>query len=1455
MRSFYKAILLLGLALFLLPGTSKATHVMGSDITWDNIGKDSFEVTLTVYRDCTGINLARPNLNIGCDSGGSVSNITQTSTSYNNGKDITPICDQSNSECGGSGFGYGIEEHKVTYIVDLSNSSCCKVNFNYSECCRSNSITTGLDGDQYYAESWFNRCKAPQNSSPDFSEKPTGILCVNRQQVYTQGAVDSDTDSTGQLLDSLSYQFARPLGTGPNDPLNYNNPYSYDKPLQFRGFPNANFPSPLGFRLNNETGDLSFTPTQVQTSVFSIQVNEYRNVNGKRQKISEVRRDVQFFVKNCPANSTPSITGMDCPKNVRIKSVCEGDLISTGFCTSDPDTTSTPEDSTEISFNPGNLPSAASFQRKNPGKKVQFEDGTFKWTPTEGDASPIPYRFSVTAKDDNCPVAGKATRTFQIKVNPSPKVEITATNKGCGTYQFTTRTTNRAAVVNYQWRGSNSDLSGSGATLTHTFEEPGKYPYRLKVTSAKGCSRVFRDTVELDPFLRVDIGSDTTICSGESLQLGGIPRDTAGKVSYTWHDSVTGKRNRTFSNLTSDTTLSLTIKDTVCDYTDVVEVDVRDKPEVDLGVDPRICADDTATISPGLLEKLDSTATAPYAYVDGGQQAAGYKWFQGSTSTPAFSKADTVKLSQQGTYFLQVTDTFSCAGTDSLDLKTNPELKPEAFPPRICREDTSTLKAQKTGGSAVSYTWINLKTRDSLTGRQVDVSPDSNTRYALVIEETTKGVFCRDSATTTVEVEALPEVRVNAQQNICANEDPINLNDSLDPNQSVFSGVWKSGDLPAGAITNGAVDPQQIGTGQYTVRFEWTEPRGTGSPRCTNVDSAELNVRPTPTVDAGTDTIICTHEDPLQLEGSPASPAGDWSGDGVSNAEDQQSLSYDPASSQVPTGVNTLAYTYTEPNYGCTTTDEVQVTVQQSPTPDYADKELCIDQNTLNLKKIANKGTWSGSNVDNNGIFNTPDQPGSYEGRYEVSTNTYRTCEVEDVIDITVKDTPAVQAATASGEQAFCESRTSVQLQGSPASGGTGQWESVDGEALIEGSSIFNPSGSNEGENRVAYVYEANSTGCSNSDTMTLEVDPQPEVSVLETDTSKCRGASYRLTASYDNTSRIPIWQSTGRAELAGFDDISSEDKVVSTNYAPSDKEEDEERFTAKVRAVNNGACPKAVDSVTVNIKPVPRPDFSTDNQGCPPFDVAYNNKTTISEGGRISGYEWKLGNGQRTEAETPQTTYQSPGQYTVSLRAFSAQGCEATMTKEDFIRVSKKPEIDFAADPVLTTINASKVDFENLSSGDNKPLTYQWRLGRQERTGAITTSAEAPDYRYNDTGNYTIRLAVTNSKGCTDSLVREDYVRIKPTVINYAPSAFSPNDDGTNDVYRVEARYFTDFSIQIFNRWGEQVYSADDYETHGWDGTYEGEKAPGGVYTYVVKATGMDGEDYTFSGTITLIR
>lgn len=1420
---------------------------MGSDITWENVGKDSFEVTLTVYRDCTGIDLSKPSLSVSCDSGGSISTSpTEVSNSYVDGKDITPICDNSNSECGSGGFGYGIEKFQVKYTVDLSNTNCCKVRFHYSECCRSNSITTGLSGDQYYAESWFNRCKAPQNSSPDFSQTPTDILCKGRKQVYTQGAVDTDTDSTGKLLDSLSYSFASPLG-GPSNPLNYNNPYSKDIPLDYKGTkPSLPFvPRGYGFHLDNKTGDLRFTPTKVQTSVMSIKVTEWREINGNMVKIGETRRDVQFFVKNCPQNASPTITGMDCPQNNSIKTVCEGDLVKTSFCTSDPDQ----KDSVDITFSPGNLPGSPSFVVTNP--KAQYQNGELTWTPGDGDASPIPYRFSVTAKDDHCPVAGRQTRTFQIEVNPTPKAEITVKNKGCGTYQFSARPL-EGAGIKYLWVSSSSKLKSRRQTFNHTFEEPGEYPFKLDVTAQK-CTRTYQDTVNVPPFLRVDLGNDTTICKGEGVTLGGMPKDTNGRVTYTWYDSVKGKRTRTFKNLTRDTTISVTIQDTVCSFTDRVKIDVRDNPNLDLGSDPRICADDTAVVAPQLVTSPDSTSNPPWIYLDGGQQKANYKWHRRTLSSPAFSKNDTVELTDSGRYILEASDTFNCASNDTLNLSTNPELKPQPFPPKICTDDTSLLRANNTGGPNVKYTWTNLETQKTYNSQNIQVSPDSTTQYALVVEETTKGVFCKDSATTTVEVEQLPEVEIDPMANICSNQGRLNLSDTLDPNRS-FGGQWVSNDLPAASLgSNGSFNTKNVQQGQYSVRFKWKEPRGTPDPRCGNVDTAELMIRPAPNVSIGTDTILCTHNEALTLNGTPAAPPGDWSGDGVSNANEQSSLTYDPGSSQVPTGVNSIVYTYTEPVYQCTTPDTIQVTVQQSPTPDFKDQEICINNKTLPLTNIASKGTWLGDEVSN-GNFNTPDAPGDYKARYKVSTRTFRKCTVEDTINVKVKDTVEVKAATASGKTAFCETRTDVPLEGTPT-GAAGQWVDINNTAQIDNGNIFNPEASVEGKNKLAYKYKDPNTGCVNKDTITLSVDPKPKVSILKTDTSKCKGSRYKVVAKYDNTSRIPIWQALGRSDLAGFSNITSDDKTVSAFYTPNDKQEKAEEFVVTAEAQNDGACPNRFDSVSINIKPVPQPDFRSDNQGCPPFKVEFDNKTTISEGGQIASYQWQLGNGTQTNTKNPETVYQKPGNYNVSLKVTSEKNCQATISKENFIQVAEKPKVDFTADPILTTINAPEITFNNLTQSDNKPVRYQWSFGENDRGKANISTLENPSHTYADTGAFTVQLTAKNDVGCADTLTRENYVRVRPTVINYAPSAFSPNGDGTNDTYRVEARYFTSFNIQIFNRWGEKVYQSDNYEKHGWDGSYEGQKAPSGVYTYVVQATGMDGEDYTFSGTITLIR
>lgn len=69
-----------------------------------------------------------------------------------------------------------------------------------------------------------------------------------------------------------------------------------------------------------------------------------------------------------------------------------------------------------------------------------------------------------------------------------------------------------------------------------------------------------------------------------------------------------------------------------------------------------------------------------------------------------------------------------------------------------------------------------------------------------------------------------------------------------------------------------------------------------------------------------------------------------------------------------------------------------------------------------------------------------------------------------------------------------------------------------------------------------------------------------------------------------------------------------------------------------------------------------------------------------------------------------------------------------------------------------------------------------------------------------------------------------------------YIPSAFTPNQDGVNDVFRVFGDA-SSYQIKIFNRWGELVYTSNDIR-QGWDGRYRGKLASADVYTYLINYT-----------------
>lgn len=87
-----------------------------------------------------------------------------------------------------------------------------------------------------------------------------------------------------------------------------------------------------------------------------------------------------------------------------------------------------------------------------------------------------------------------------------------------------------------------------------------------------------------------------------------------------------------------------------------------------------------------------------------------------------------------------------------------------------------------------------------------------------------------------------------------------------------------------------------------------------------------------------------------------------------------------------------------------------------------------------------------------------------------------------------------------------------------------------------------------------------------------------------------------------------------------------------------------------------------------------------------------------------------------------------------------------------------------------------------------------------------------------------------------------------------YAPNAFTPNGDGTNDVFEVHGTAISSIKLMIYNQWGTQVFMSTDVRL-GWDGTYKGTNAMAGVYTYALDATMQDGKRVTKTGTFTLVR
>ncbi|MEN9950213.1 MAG: hypothetical protein RLY85_965 [Bacteroidota bacterium] len=261
-----------------------------------------------------------------------------------------------------------------------------------------------------------------------------------------------------------------------------------------------------------------------------------------------------------------------------------------------------------------------------------------------------------------------------------------------------------------------------------------------------------------------------------------------------------------------------------------------------------------------------------------------------------------------------------------------------------------------------------------------------------------------------------------------------------------------------------------------------------------------------------------------------------------------------------------------------------------------------------------------------------------------------------------------------------------------------------------------------------------------------------------------------------------------------------------------------------------------------VSVTPLLRASFVVDSITCFPNKVTFKNN---SLGGKTFVWDFGFGNPAVTATgfDPGKISFPGPGDYAVRLTAFDNSTCNPVDDTLITVRVRPKPGATFSFLPNPPVEN-TPTQFTNLSTGASR---YLWYYG----DGGVS-SARDTIHQYQKTDTYNASLVAYNIYGCSDTAVRVVSAIVNPIV--GVPTAFTPNNDGVNDVVKVRGFGIDQMVFRIYNRWGQEVFVSQNPE-YGWDGRLKGALQPMDVYGYTLSIQFTDGTNINRKGEITLIR
>ncbi len=818
----------------------------GGEITYQSLGNNKYDVYFTIFRDCRGVTESNATFSFGIYST-SDNNSLSIKPSLISIRDISTSC-LTASKCNPSNTQISttlpiFEEHIYKYTIDFNGNessfkSYCLLKLFMYRCCRSGSITTGPKNYDFFITTDFNLCKVKSNSSPVFLSSPIFIVSVNQPAYLCFSAVDTIDK------DSLSYSYTEPLqsissavkwssGFAYNKPLTVYWPSGYDKT---KG-PNPSVNPPIGLFLDAEIGQLIFTPIDSnEVTIICIAVKEWRkDSTGKYQQIGEIRRDITLLIKNLRYNNPPSLYGpyvyKVCPNEKLCFTISSDDK---QFIPPPPAKPNAP-DTVSLTWSSG-INKRGNFKIVDSTSRLQ--KGQFCWIPNESDARDLPYIFTVTAKDNSCPMNAAITKPYLIFVKTKAratreknhiknglyelKSELVKGFKGSPTFFWEVYDSTMKLIDTSLYFISNGSSRSNRQLDTVQFYYGGKYIIHHRINNPPlNCPTDYYDTLKVapvTPILRISPASllENWVCENTLDTIFPILRNAKMPVKYRWSSSSVDTLPYLIVNIKQDATYKVDVYDSA-GYHKIARWSyyIYKQPILTMNKDILACSGDSVLLTAKTSNFSDTVF---------------WRWFFEGQQISIDAK---IKVVKAGLYSLQISDSNLCVSKiDTIKVSKMTVNVNAGIDRKVCKNDTVMLAAMgldTTGGKKGEYYWYvnQLSTTPYAIGKNIlyPLKTDSNMIVNLL---QTKGTLtCSDLDTLKVSFRPLPQI-ILSRSSVCQNETELDLHTIILKPTNSYKGIvnWqllKTLQKPDGtdnSLTDLVYDKDTSGSDQYYLKVD-----------------------------------------------------------------------------------------------------------------------------------------------------------------------------------------------------------------------------------------------------------------------------------------------------------------------------------------------------------------------------------------------------------------------------------------------------------------------------------------------------------------------------------------------------------------------------------------------------------------------------------------------------------